>query len=233
MIGSRPLRVWARDSRVSTFLLAWALLATLYCVHLSTLTPASSSTSHTAYPADDSREGAVLATHLRSMHELVSNKAVTAERGLGYEYESGRRCPYKWHGGSPTDSPRGSCWCGLDSYCMCTPSLAIDAIIEVTGGETNADANANGESDTLSLVLVHRRDPPKDRYAIPGGFVDVGESVEAAVRREVRVCLCLCLCFSLSASASASHTHANPLTNALTTPRRYTKRPRSLWTVAH
>jgi hypothetical protein len=24
----------------------------------------------------------------------------------------------------------GSCFCGVDSYCMCTPSLAIDCIIE-------------------------------------------------------------------------------------------------------
>lgn len=40
-------------------------------------------------------------------------------------------CPYKWHGGSPTDSHPGSCWCGNDTYCLCTPSLAIDAIIEL------------------------------------------------------------------------------------------------------
>jgi len=24
----------------------------------------------------------------------------------------------------------GSCFCGVDSYCICTPSLAIDCIIE-------------------------------------------------------------------------------------------------------
>ena len=41
-------------------------------------------------------------------------------------------CPErKWHGGSPLDTYKGSCYCGSDTYCMCTPSLAIDAIIEV------------------------------------------------------------------------------------------------------
>ena len=49
---------------------------------------------------------------------------------------------------------------------MCTPSLAIDAIIET------------GQGADLAFVLVHRRDPPKNLFAIPGGFVDVGESVE-------------------------------------------------------
>lgn len=57
---------------------------------------------------------------------------------------------------------------------MCTPSLAIDAIIEV---EDRSD---------LSVVLVRRRDEPKDKHAIVGGFVAVGETTEAAVLREVK-----------------------------------------------
>lgn len=79
-------------------------------------------------------------------------------------------CPYVWHGGSPTDSHKGSCWCGSDEYCLCTPSLAIDCIIEYDGG----------------IVLVRRRDPPADKFAIPGGFVSVGESAEDATIREVK-----------------------------------------------
>jgi 8-oxo-dGTP diphosphatase len=58
---------------------------------------------------------------------------------------------------------------------MCTPSLAIDAIIEYE------DPSNPGE---VSLVLVKRGKEPKG-FAIPGGFVDVGESVEDATIREV------------------------------------------------
>lgn len=80
-------------------------------------------------------------------------------------------CPYVWHGGSPTHN--GSCWCGSDDYCMCTPSLAIDAIIEVE----------STQSQTTNIVLIRRR---RNTYAIVGGFVNVGETVENTVRREVK-----------------------------------------------
>lgn len=36
------------------------------------------------------------------------------------------------------------------------------------------------------VLLIRRKNPPyKDRYALPGGFVDVGETVESACRREL------------------------------------------------
>ena len=54
---------------------------------------------------------------------------------------------------------------------MCTPSLAIDCIIEYQGDK---------------VILVWRRDPPADKFAIPGGFVSVGETVELATMREVK-----------------------------------------------
>lgn len=68
------------------------------------------------------------------------------------------------------DSKGGSCLCSPDEYCMCTPSLAIDIIIEVNDGS--------------SIVLVKRQDNSK--YATIGGFVEVGESVEDAVARELK-----------------------------------------------
>jgi 8-oxo-dGTP diphosphatase len=49
------------------------------------------------------------------------------------------------------------------------PFLTVDAIIEVSGG----------------VVLVQRSNPPLG-YALPGGFVDYGETLEDAVRREAR-----------------------------------------------
>ncbi|MGB0712627.1 MAG: NUDIX domain-containing protein [Gammaproteobacteria bacterium] len=54
-----------------------------------------------------------------------------------------------------------------------TPQIAADIIIELTdrpGGP---------------IVLIERLNPPYG-WAIPGGFVDVGESVEAAAVREAR-----------------------------------------------
>ena len=77
-----------------------------------------------------------------------------------------------WHSnGSPfihADLKQGSCWCSGDDYCMCTPSIAIDTIL--LGGDDH-------------FWLVKRKDSGK--YATMGGFVDVGETSEDAVRREL------------------------------------------------
>lgn len=52
-----------------------------------------------------------------------------------------------------------------------TPLLAADAVILIAGG----------------IVLIKRRNPPfAGCYALPGGFVEVGETVEAAAIREAR-----------------------------------------------
>jgi 8-oxo-dGTP diphosphatase len=49
------------------------------------------------------------------------------------------------------------------------PRPTVDVVIEVAGG----------------IVLIRRRNPPEG-WAIPGGFVDDGERVEDAARREMR-----------------------------------------------
>lgn len=50
------------------------------------------------------------------------------------------------------------------------PALTVDLIIEVNGG---------------GLVLIKRKNPPYG-WALPGGYVDYGESLEQAARREAR-----------------------------------------------
>lgn len=80
-----------------------------------------------------------------------------------------RSCPHVWNGGAPGGSPLGSCWVGPDEYAMCTPSLAIDLVIERGDGE--------------SVLLVERAD--NGLFATMGGFVDVGETLHDAVAREL------------------------------------------------
>src|SRR5207245_8126078 len=49
------------------------------------------------------------------------------------------------------------------------PLLTVDIIIEVPGG----------------VVLIERKNPPHG-WALPGGFVDYGESIERAAVREAK-----------------------------------------------
>lgn len=60
--------------------------------------------------------------------------------------------------------------CGRDLAFYKNPKPTVDAIIEVAG---------------QGIVLVRRRDFPAG-WALPGGFVEYGESVEDAARREAR-----------------------------------------------
>lgn len=53
-----------------------------------------------------------------------------------------------------------------------TPLVAADAIIELSGHDG-------------AVVLIERRNPPHG-WALPGGFVDPGETVEQAAVREAR-----------------------------------------------
>ncbi len=79
-----------------------------------------------------------------------------------------------------------------------TPLVAVDIVIE--------------HGDGRRIVLIERRNPPPG-WALPGGFVDVGETVEAAAVREAReetaleVTLdCLLGCYSDPARDPRGHT---------------------------
>ena len=53
-----------------------------------------------------------------------------------------------------------------------TPAVTVDIVIEL-------------ERPGTPIVLIERRDPPPG-WALPGGFVDPGETVGQAARREAR-----------------------------------------------
>ncbi len=67
--------------------------------------------------------------------------------------------------------------CGGEVETFKNPLPTVDIIIE-TGAETGAET---GEG----IVLIHRKNEPR-MWAIPGGFVDYGESLEDAAVREAK-----------------------------------------------
>ena len=66
----------------------------------------------------------------------------------------------------------------MPNYRPTTPLLAADAIIELT------------DKPGRPIVLIERKNPPYG-WAIPGGFVDVGERLEVAAIREAKEEVCL------------------------------------------
>ncbi|RLA80762.1 MAG: NUDIX hydrolase [Epsilonproteobacteria bacterium] len=56
-----------------------------------------------------------------------------------------------------------------------TPYLATNGIVEIY----------NSSESFIGIVLIQRKNPPHG-LALPGGFVDIGESVENAVVREMK-----------------------------------------------
>jgi ADP-ribose pyrophosphatase YjhB (NUDIX family) len=99
-------------------------------------------------------------------------------------------CPHgeerTWHGGHPAQDHSGSCWCGQDEYCMCTPSVAIDIVLYQKRATTTATTKSadDEKKDVYDVYVVQRSDT--NQLATIGGFVDTGETTEHAVLREVQ-----------------------------------------------
>lgn len=55
-----------------------------------------------------------------------------------------------------------------------TPYVCADGIVEIVL-----------EGECKGIVIIERKNPPHG-YALPGGFVDIGESVEDALKREMQ-----------------------------------------------
>ena len=66
----------------------------------------------------------------------------------------------------------------MPNYRPVTPLIAADAIIELT------------DKPNRPIVLIERKNPPYG-WAIPGGFMDVGERLETAAIREAKEEVCL------------------------------------------
>ena len=78
--------------------------------------------------------------------------------------------------------------CGVTVQLFKNPAPTVDIIIETEGG----------------IVLIERKNPPFG-WALPGGFVDYGESFEDAARREALEETGLTVCLTLQL-----HTYSNP-----------------------
>lgn len=63
--------------------------------------------------------------------------------------------------------------CGAPVQAWRNPFPTVDVVIELTDGKAPP-----------AIVLIQRRNPPRG-WALPGGFVDYGETVEQAARREM------------------------------------------------
>jgi len=60
------------------------------------------------------------------------------------------------------------------SYKYPRPALTVDAVV------------FRNESGKTELLLIQRKNPPyKEEWALPGGFVDMDETLETAVNREL------------------------------------------------
>jgi len=67
------------------------------------------------------------------------------------------------------------------------PSITVDIIIFNEAKENQRFSNSSKMNNKNDFILIKRKNEPfKNHWAIPGGFVDYGETVENAAIREAK-----------------------------------------------
>ncbi len=85
--------------------------------------------------------------------------------------------------------------CGQTVEKYRNPFPTVDIIIEIDPGNAGKKSGCSDSPETQAakapcIVLIRRKNPPFG-WALPGGFVDYGESLESAARREAAEETCL------------------------------------------
>jgi ADP-ribose pyrophosphatase YjhB (NUDIX family) len=90
-----------------------------------------------------------------------------------------RHCGYCGVAYASTSWPRVCGACGETTWRNPTPVAVL--VVPVTGNAGEREGRAGG-----GVLVIRRNIPPAGRLALPGGFVDFGETWQAAAVREVR-----------------------------------------------
>ena len=76
--------------------------------------------------------------------------------------------------------------CGKPVFRYRNPFPTVDIIIETgCGASKNAEPAGKAKPIETGIVLIKRKNPPHG-WALPGGFVDYGETLESAAIREAK-----------------------------------------------
>ena len=95
-------------------------------------------------------------------------------------------------------------YCGKPVFRYRNPFPTVDIIIE-TEYRNSDNATSELKHPEYGIVLIERKNPPHG-WALPGGFVDYGETLESAAVREAKeeTCLDVTLSYQLGAYSDPS-----------------------------
>ena len=95
--------------------------------------------------------------------------------------------------------------CGKPVFRYRNPFPTVDIIIEIEPVVPTTTRGEPEQKEKSGIVLIKRKNPPHG-WALPGGFVDYGETLESAAVREAReeTCLDVALSYQLGAYSDPS-----------------------------